>query len=714
MAETDSRATLLVVDDEESNRDMLSRRLRRAGYQVEAAGSGQEALDRIANSPYELVLLDVMMPEMSGLDMLRLLRGSYAPNELPVIMVSALNESKKIVEALKIGANDYVTKPIDFAVTLARIESQLTRKETEAALRTSEERYALAARGSNDGIWDWDLREERVYYSPRWKQILGCGSQQLTDSPDEWLSRVHPDDRERVAAALEIYRKSAGETEIAIEHRLRHADGSYVWVLCRGVVLCDEDDEPLRMAGSLTDVTENKTFDSLTGLPNRTLFRERLAGAMERHREDPTEGYAVLFVDLDRFKVVNDSLGHLAGDQLLVTTARRLVGSVRSNNEDRQQDVVARFGGDEFAVLLEKLDDEARATEVAERVQGTIQEPVRIGDRDVFSSASIGIAIGNGEYSEPDEMLRDADTAMYRAKSLGRAQSAVFDDKMRATAMARLEVEQGLREAVAKDQFRLYYQPKIDMDSEKLLGFEALLRWHHPERGVILPGEFISVAEDTGLIVPIGLWVLREACQTMQAWHEECPSEPPLEISVNVSTKQFEQADLVDRIAEVLEETGLEPQSLQLEITETVLVQDPEAALGCLRKLKKLGVGLKIDDFGTGYSSLNYLNQFPFDSLKIDRSFVMRMPVDQRSSDVVGTILQLARKLNLEVVAEGVETAEQISKLRSLGCHCGQGFFYAQPLPVDEADQFVRGGYPCLDGDNRILSLRGQGKAKDA
>jgi len=682
---------ILLVDDDPTNQDLLSRRLQRAGYATEVAGSGYEALDVLARCDVDLVLLDSMMPGLSGIDLLRQLRQRFSPAQLPIIMVTALGESERVVEALNLGANDYISKPVDFPVALARIKVQLERKRGEDALRQSEERYALAARGANDGLWDWDLRTQRVYFSPRWKAMLGYLETEIDGHPEEWLSRVHKDDRAALQAELAAHWDRTANNECAIEHRMLHKDGSYHWMLSRGVVERDDRGKATRMAGSQTDITGSKAFDPLTGLPNQTLFHDKLAACLERVAQEPGYSFAVLLLDLDRFKVVNDSLGHGAGDELLIHVAQRLRSAVRSTppSQEAAHDLIARFGGDEFAILLENVNQDG-AIRIAERIRESIHATFKLETTEVVTTASIGIVPGNSGYRTPAEVLRDADTAMYKAKSLGRSRFEVFDAEMRAQAVARLELESDLRRAVDNREFVLYYQPKVSLKTGKIMGVEALIRWRHPARGIVPPDEFIPLAEETGLIVPIGLWVLREACLAMRRWHTEFPTVPALEVSVNVSVRQFREPDLQARIAAILAETQLDPTSLQLEITESVLMDDLDSVACLLNNLKTLGVGLKIDDFGTGYASLKCLNRLPFDVLKIDRSFVLNMSGKDGTGDTVRTILQLAEKLGMEVVAEGIERKDQLLELQSLHCDYGQGYYFSRPVEPEAMGELIR------------------------
>ncbi|HJZ11538.1 MAG TPA: EAL domain-containing protein, partial [Acidobacteriota bacterium] len=406
-----------------------------------------------------------------------------------------------------------------------------------------------------------------------------------------------------------------------------------------------------------------------TGLANRALFMDLLARAIGRARRRADYVFAVLFLDLDRFKIINDSLGHMIGDQLLVEIARRLESCVRPG------DTVARLGGDEFTILVEDITDVTDAIHVAERIQHVLRKPFNLGGQEIFTSASLGIAMSAPNYDRPEEILRDADTAMYRAKTLGKSRHQVFDTGMHARAVALLHLETDLRRALERHEFRVHYQPTVSLKTGKLTGFEALLRWQHPERGLVLPAEFIPNAEETGLIIPIGQWVLREACRQMRQWQSE--SQIDLTISVNLSGRQFNQHDLVQKISDVLEETELSPYHLILEITESMLMENPESARAMLAELKMLNVDLHIDDFGTGYSSLSYLHHFPIDSLKIDRSFVSRMGSDL---EIIKSIVNLAHNLRMRVIAEGVETQQQCDQLRALHCEAAQGFLFSKPV----------------------------------
>ena len=461
------RNPILVVDDDANNRDLLVRRLERAGFETLQAEGGKQALEQIEKAEIELVLLDSMMPGMSGIDMLRLLRLTHTSGELPVIMVTAITESDRVVEALNVGANDYITKPVDFSVALARINAQLHRKAAEKALRESQQRFALAAQGSNDGLWDWDIETGMVYYSARWFEMLGIYEPENTI--EAWLKRLHPADSVQVRTELEKVLKGT-RNDFEVEHRALHSDGGYRWMLNRGRVLRNKDGQAIRMAGSQTDLTRNMAFDSLTGLANRAMFNEVLTSAQHRVQVDPLFHFAVLFLDLDRFKIINDSMGHMAGDTLLIEVANRLRQTLRQTGRAKgESDTVARMGGDEFAILLENIPDAFAAMEIAERIQVEFRRPFELNRRQVFSGGSIGIAMSHPGYMTAGEILQDADTAMYRAKSIGKAAVVVFDGKMRAEAVHRMELETDLRSAVINNGFLVHYQPKIELDKNKLV-----------------------------------------------------------------------------------------------------------------------------------------------------------------------------------------------------------------------------------------------------
>ncbi|MBM3547701.1 MAG: EAL domain-containing protein [Alphaproteobacteria bacterium] len=576
-----------------------------------------------------------------------------------------------------------------FVVTLT---DATDRRRAELQLLESEERYALASAGANDGLWDWNLATNRLYLSPRWKAMLALAEEDVGDEPSEWMDRVHPDDIERLSALLESH--LGGHTpHFECEHRVRGTDDVYFWVVARGLAVRDGLGRATRIAGSLTDITDRKNqearalhnalHDPLTQLPNRALFLDRVAQAMARARRAGKTSFAVLSLDLDRFKLVNDSLGHHRGDDLLIAVGARLTDLVGPGQ------TVARQGGDEFAVLIEEVAGPVEARALAERLLAELGKPLAVDGRQLVVTGSVGLTLYESAYERAEDMMRDAELAMYRAKSLGKARAELFHPSLHSHALHLLTLENDLRLAIGRKELLLFFQPVVSLKTGRIAGFESLVRWRHPRRGLLGPGEFITLAEETGLIGEIGAWVLEEACRCMRNWQGRYPSEPPLTVSVNLSIRQFNQIDLVTEIVETLARSGWRPGKLKLELTETALMQNATRAAHILTQLKAAGIGVSLDDFGTGYSSLSYLHALPFDTLKIDKAFVSGMSHERSKLEIVRAILLLAHNLKMDVVAEGVETIEQLAQLRALDCEYAQGYLFAPPLDAEAADKLL-------------------------
>ncbi len=579
---------ILIVDDTLENLRLLSTMLIKQGYNVRKAINGKMALTAVQTVVPDLILLDIMMPEMDGYEVCQRLKANQQTAKIPVIFLSALNEVFDKVKAFEVGAVDYISKPFQFEEVLVRVQNQMALKSAQ-------------------------------------REILKLNT----------------------------------ELEEKVKERTQQLEFANARLL--------------KMA----------LYDSLTGLPNRALFLERLEQALNSAKADSVYQFAVLFLDCDRFKVVNDSLGHLVGDELLIAVARRLEASLS------QKDTLSRLGGDEFAILLTDIQDLSYTTFVADGILDSLSFPFQLQGHEVFISASIGIALGNLTVHQPEHLLRDADTAMYRAKALGKGQYHIFAPAMHDAALQLLHLESNLRKAINQQEFIVHYQPIIDLSDGKIAGFEALVRWQHPQYGMISPQSFIPIAEETGLIIPIDRWVLQQACHQLRLWHQEKLTDYPLFISVNLSARQFAQLDLIDQIDQILTETQLNPQCLKLEITESAIMDNVNFAAVILQKLRERSIGLSIDDFGTGYSSLSYMHSFPVSSLKIDRSFVQRLDGNPENLGLIPAIISIAKTMGMSAIAEGIETTQQFNQLKTLGCDFGQGYLFSKPVEAQRAMELI-------------------------
>jgi diguanylate cyclase (GGDEF)-like protein/PAS domain S-box-containing protein len=686
--------SVLLIEDQPVEVELINEMLSQVDwvdYKIEHYDRLGAGLARAKEGGHDVLLLDLCLPDSAGIETVERARAEVPG--IPTILMTNMDDEALAVRAVREGAQDYLIKRRVDANLLSRaIHYAIERHRADEALRKSEERYALAVRGSNDGVWDWDIHNDTVYYSHRWREILGLSSKEVGTDIKSWFDRVHKDDWEDFIQALQSHMD--GETDqFNHEYRIAHSNGEYVWVMSRGLAVRDLQGRLQRMAGSLSDITARKQaeeqlihdalHDGLTGLPNRTLMLDRIEQALKQIRGRTPATFAVLFLDLDRFKNVNDSLGHGIGDQLLKGMALSLLKMVRPG------DTVARLGGDEFAILLSDVENEKQVTDIAERILAASQRKFAIDGHEVFTTVSIGIAIGRDEYHSAGDVLRDADIAMYRAKTSGKDCYELFDREMheRVVEMQRLETD--LRRAVTHQEFVMHYQPIISLGSGELVGFEGLIRWQHPDHGLILPGRFIPAAEESGLIVPMSWWSIRESCQQMREWQQQFKSMSRLRISVNVSGRLFNQTDIVGGLRQILAETSLPPSSLCIEITESVVLDDVDDAMNKLVSLRELGVGLHVDDFGTGYSSLSYLQKFSYDSLKIDRTFVGGIAREQESGALVQGIISMGELLGMNVIAEGVETVGQLERLREMRCPEVQGYLFSKPVTPYEAARLL-------------------------
>jgi diguanylate cyclase (GGDEF)-like protein/PAS domain S-box-containing protein len=689
---------LLVEDDEDDyliTRDMLARQ-ERARFTVDWRSQYHESLHAIRDGNHDVYLIDYRLGQHTGLELVR--EGFAARPYAPVIMLTGEATYEMDLEATALGVTDYLVKQkLDPQILERSIRYAISHQKAIRDLSLSEERYSLAVRAANDGIWDWDLGTGRIYFSPRWHAILGRPEQAADEDPAAWFDLVHSGDVLRLRGAIEAHLD--GRTpHLQSEHRMRHADGTWRWVMTRGLAIRGVDGRPTRMAGSLSDITDRRIaqlrlqhdalHDTLTGLPNRTLFMDRVNQILQRAIRDPQTGCAVLFLDIDRFKLVNDSLSHAVGDNLLIALAGRVAAALRPG------DTVARLGGDEFTVLLEDVVEPEDATVVADRILHSLDEAFEVDGNELFVTASIGISLSSTGLGSAD-LMRNADIAMYDAKRRGRSRSAVFDESMHRRVVDRLARETELRQVVECSLLGIHYQPIIDLASGNICGLEALARWpadwpHVP------PAEFITIAEETGVIGALGQQVLRRALVTLAGWRAEGLISNEVCMSVNLSGRQLDDPGLAEQVRAAINSAELPPNALKLEITESTLMQEIERTQHVFSEVCGSGVGLHLDDFGTGYSSLTALHRFPVDALKIDRSFVATISSNgEQSNDViVRSTVALAHSLGLPVIAEGIEAPDQLRRLRSLGCEFGQGYLFSKALSAEDTRVLLEGWSP--------------------
>ncbi|MBW4623444.1 MAG: EAL domain-containing protein [Cyanosarcina radialis HA8281-LM2] len=719
-----NKGVIVCVDDERlvliSLRDQLSRLLENS-YDIELAESGEEALvlfDELQQSQIEvpLVICDQTMPDMLGDELLSELHHLY-PKTLKILLTGMANLDNVVKAINRAQLYRYIAKPwdeTDLGLTVKEairsyFQSQQLIEQNEALqqanrslqqeirdrqqaqklLKSSEERLESILNSLDDVVWSASAdRWELLYLNPAAEKLYGRHPSELLERPNLWWEVVHPEDRQLV----EQFRHNLPlEERLDLEYRILQPTGDVRWLKNRSRVILAADGSPDRIDGIIYDITERKQaeeqlvhdalHDALTGLPNRTLLTERIETLLKRSQRHEGYLFAILFIDLDRFQVINDSLGHELGDRLLIEIAQKLETTIRTT------DTIARLGGDEFVILLDSIGDVNDAIRVAERISQELKAPLQLGESEVSIAASIGIVLSSSDYEQAIELLRDADIAMYRAKEKGKACYEVFDRIMYAHALKQLQLENDLRQALERQEFQVYYQPIVSASTRAIKGFEALIRWIHPVRGFVSPVDFIPLAEETGLIVPIGEWVLRTVCQQIVLWQTQGFA---VKVSVNLSGKQLQESDLVAKIDRILLETGVQGSSLELEITESMLMERVEELIEILHLLRERGIMLSIDDFGTGYSSLSYLHRFPVDYLKVDRLFVKDMAENHESGKITESIVNLARNLNKKAIAEGVETEAQLDRLRQLGCAYIQGYLFSPPVPASKATELLK------------------------
>lgn len=698
---------VLMVDDDDMTRMMGMEYLSQSGFKTFEASDGQAALDIMDKASPDIILMDVEMPGMDGYAACAAIRRLSAFRSVPILMLTGLDDAESITLAYEAGATDFATKPVNWPLLCHRLRYML--RSNRAIVELEQSRISLAAsqRISRLGSWVWSADSDATTWSDQLYSILGKDRQGTTPDFAHILKLVHQDDRVRVANWHE--RACQSESTAPIDHRIIYHDGSERHLRQQIELERDSKGRVVRVQAAVQDVTENHRaetkihelayYDGLTRLPNRSLFAERLDLALELARRYKRQ-LAVMFIDMDDFKRVNDTLGHNSGDLLLRTVGHRLQSCVKSgdllnmSNTGSGGETVARMGGDEFTILLPEITGMDEATDVAQSILDSLSQSYDLSGNEVYSTPSVGIALFPEHGDTAGDLLKNADMAMYFAKREGKNIYKTFEPSMNDVSMVRFSMESQLRKAMQSEELSLVYQPQMNLLSGELDAVEALLRWNNVELGNVSPADFIPLAEETGLIVPIGEWVLRTACLQASEWREQ--GLLLTRIAVNISVLQFVRPDFPNVVQTILEETGLDPSALELEITESVLAKDTTGAVSTLRRLKEIGVQLSIDDFGTGYSSLSQLKHFPIDRLKIDQSFVSGVTTNRHDAAITKAVLAMASSMELMVVAEGVETQEQLSFLEGNHCDEVQGYFLSRPLPPEQVESTLREAQEAL------------------
>lgn len=694
---------ILVVDDEELNRLFVRAALEQVGFAVCEASNGAEALELFALRRPDLIIMDVMMPEMDGFSTCAQLRDSSKGNRVPILIMTALDDDVSIGQAYEYGATDFITKPIHAKLLAHRVQYMLRGSITLNALLRSEARLGLAQRIAKVGYWEWHPSTGQFTVSPELCRLLGIDPGAFGKTKAAFLNLVHEEDRPVLDLALNTLVEK--HTPCDIDHRIVLPHESEVTINLQAEAVFDDQSKTLTIVGMAKDISERKRaereihqlayYDSLTGLPNRVLFKDRVTQAIA-HAHRYHSMLAVLFLDLDRFKVINDTLGHTIGDHLLKQVAERLAESVRHSDsvgrsfEQPETYEMARLGGDEFTILLTNIQDAQDARKVSRRMLESLSRPFLLEGHEISITASVGIAIFPTDGDSLDQLLKNSDIAMYQAKEHGRNNAQFYSRTMNSQAEERLNLENDLRKALERHELTVYYQPLVDIQTNLIIGAEALVRWCHPLRGILLPSAFLGVANETGMIRQVDESVLQMACRQNMAWLRA--GYAPIRLSVNISNSFFHGASLTSTISKTLKDTQLNPKYLELELTESIALRHVETSIMMLQELRAMGLCLAIDDFGTGYSSLSHLQRFPLNRLKIDQSFVQDLTNNPANALITSAIISLAHSLNLKVLVEGVETQEQLTILRGQGCDEAQGYFLGHPMSGEDFARLLTKG----------------------
>lgn len=685
---------ILILEDIPDDAELAMRELRRAeiSFQSKRVETKEGFLEALREFEPDVILSDFNLPQFNALEALGLLKE--LKNETPFILYTGSLTEEVAVECMKDGAADYILKsslkrlPSAVLNALEKSEARKAEKKAMDALRESENKLRTLIESMTEGLLQVDTNDRIQFVNKCFCEMVDYTEEELIGT--DWSRLLFDEERDLIKQISDSRGKGLNDT---YEIRLQKKSGEILWMIVGGAPIKNAEGATIGWIGTFTDITDRKRaeeqllydafHDGLTGLANRALFMDHLQMTIARGRSRHSNHYAVLFLDLDRFKIINDSLGHAKGDELLKFIARRLESCIRTG------DLVARLGGDEFVILLTELVEANEVILVAERILEELKTPFNLGGREIYITTSIGITLSESGHTRAEDMLRDADIAMYRAKAKGRAQYQVFNQEMHEDASKQLQIETEMRRALEKGEFCLYYQPIVQLESNRLVGVEALVRWNHPTRGTVSPMEFIPAAEENGLILPLGSWILSESCRQLREWQKRNPLASRLTVSINLSFKQFSQLDLVKEVSSIIEKTGVDPRCLKFEVTESHIMENSEIAVAIMNRLREIGAEISLDDFGTGYSSLSYLHRLPIDYLKIDRSFVTRMIESRENAEIVRTIIKLGQNLKMKVIAEGIETPEQLEQLQSLNCEFGQGYLFSKPLESEAAAAFI-------------------------
>lgn len=686
---------ILIVDDDKILRQILCLSMSKSGFRVAEAANGDEAIEKFKALSPDAILLDVLLPGMDGFQVCRKIRKMPGGASVPIIMITGQEEYESIGNAFEAGATDFASKPLTPLLLCYRIRYIIRANKAFDELGISQLKLAAAQEMAHLSNWELDLGSNIIEWNVNVCSILGVPGEGYRGDLQFFYDIIHPEDRCMVQKALDTSIKN--RTDLTFEHRIIQQDNTVKIIKQEGRILSDTEDMPVRILFTSQDVTERKNtekevrflafYDRLTELPNRLLFKEHLAKALADAKR--RRGFiAVLFIDIDNFRSINNTFGRETGDLLLKVVANRLKTCLRENDltaKIDEYDLAARFGADEFGIILEDLSDLSDAAVVCRRIIENLKEVIRVEDGEIFLHLRIGVSVFPDDGHSVDDLLRNADSALSRVKELEKDSYQFFTADLNSKAFARFALETRLRKAIENEEFHLLYQPQVSLKTGKVTGVEALIRWQHPDMGTVSPMDFIPLAEDTGLIIPIGAWVMREALAQCNKWADKGIN---IKMSVNLSAVQFRDPELQELVKRILTDSKVDPDFIEFEITESMLMDDVEWSIERMEMFKKLGVRLSIDDFGTGYSSLNYLKRFPVDALKVDRSFVSDITVSEDDAMIVTAIVTLAKNLNLEVIAEGIEMKEHLTFLNKLGCDHVQGFLISRPVSAKEVERF--------------------------